>query len=462
MFSILHLVRSKTFRITLIYLCLFSVSTFGLLGFVYWSTTGAVSRQIDSTIEVEITGLAEQYNQRGMMGLLAAIERRSAAPDGSGVYLLSDARLRPLAGNLDRWPDAPIDGEGWTTFRLEASEGEGGGVNFGRGRVFQLSGGLQLLVGHDIRERSYVEGLIRETLVWSLAAILILSLAAGLIVSRILLGRVEVINRTSREIMGGDLGRRIPQRGNDDEFDQLAGNLNAMLDRIEHLLEGMRQVSDNIAHDLRSPLARLRSRLEVTLMEAPDVETCRRVMQETIVETDQLLKTFNSLLLIAQTEAGTDEGRFSEVSLDSLAADVADLYGPLAEEKGLSLNCGRLERQTLRGDRNLLFQALANLLDNAIKFSPSGSETTLSLVREGNDICFSIGDRGPGIPENVRGRVLDRFFRLESSRSTPGSGLGLSLASAVAKLHGGTLMLRDNGPGLLAQLRLPLGAKLAA
>lgn len=459
-----RLLTSKTFRLALLYLCLMSASVLALLAYIYWSTTQAVSRQIDTTIEAEIQGLAEQLNQRGMVGLIEAINRRSAAASASrGLYLLVDRASKPLAGNLSRWPDGEVSADGWMTFLVEMRDGEGGGVNIGRARVFQLRNGLHLLVGHDIRERTYVEGLIRETLSWGLGIIIGLSLLGAILMSRLILARVDTINHTSREIMAGDMSRRIPLRGSDDEFDQLATNLNAMLDQIERLIEGIKQVSDNIAHDLRSPLARLRSRLEITLMEGGGEDQMRDALNQTIGEADQLLQTFNALLSIAEAEAGAPRERFMEVDLSALVADVEEFYAPVAEEQGLSFRVLGGDASSspilLLGDRNLLFQAMANLIENAIKFSDGSGEITLALARKDQSVSLSVGDRGPGIPEEARGQVLNRFFRLESSRSTAGSGLGLSLVSAVAQLHGGKLWLGDHEPGLLATIVLPFTLK---
>ncbi len=451
------LLRSTTFRFALVYLCLFSAAVLILVVFLYWSTSGAVSRQIESTIEAEIRGLAEQYTQRGLGGLVAAIERRAAAADeGRGLYLLAGPGFEPLAGNLSGWPNAEPEPGGWITFRLEFPSKEGEGINFGRARVFDLGNGLHLLVGHDVRERTLLTNMIGETLAWALTITVALSLLGGLVMSRLLLSRIESINRTSREIMAGDLSRRIPLRGNGDEFDQLAASLNAMLEQIERLLEGMRQVSDNIAHDLRSPLARLRSRLEVTLMEPGDEERYRQALQRTIDEADRLLQTFNALLSIAQAEAGAARQDFQAVELQGLAGDVAELYEPLAEERGLTLSLVASEKAEVHGDRHLLFQALSNLVDNAVKFSEPPGAIDITLSRKADEVRLGVADRGPGIPEEAREKVKERFFRLEGSRSAPGSGLGLSLASAVARLHDGRLVLEDNAPGLRAVLRLPL------
>jgi signal transduction histidine kinase len=276
--------------------------------------------------------------------------------------------------------------------------------------------------------------------------------------ARLLLGQIEAINTTSREIMAGDMSRRIPVVGSGDEFDELSKNLNAMLDQIERLVRGLKEVSDNIAHDLRSPLARLRSRLEIALLEPADKEKYRAVLTETIAEADALLMTFNALLSIAEAEAGAARDQFVALDVDALLADVAELYEPLADAAGLAFNIEG-ERTatgaTVQGDRDQLFQAVANLVDNAIKFSSPGGAVTLSLAHAPDQLEITVADRGPGVPEDAREKVMERFYRLEESRTMPGSGLGLSLVAAVARLHGGHLALSDNQPGLRAAVCLP-------
>jgi hypothetical protein len=307
-------------------------------------------------------------------------------------------------------------------------------------------------------ERTYVEGLIRESLAWGLAVTLSLTLIGGFVLARLLLGQIEAINTTSREIMAGDMSRRIPVVGSGDEFDELSKNLNAMLDQIERLVRGLKEVSDNIAHDLRSPLARLRSRLEIALLEPADKEKYRAVLTETIVEADALLMTFNALLSIAEAEAGAARDRFVALDVDALLADVAELYEPLAEAAELAFNvegAGGATGAKVQGDRDQLFQAVANLVDNAIKFSSPGGAVTLSLAQAPGQLEVTVTDRGPGIPEDAREKVMERFYRLEESRTMPGSGLGLALVAAVARLHGGHLALSDNHPGLKAAVCLP-------
>ena len=412
-----------------------------------------MARQTDATIEAEITGLAERYRLTSLDGLVRSIrERLGRNPTGSTVYLLTDPAFRPIAGNLDRWPDATPGEDGWLSFTLEQAGLGEGAVHLARARTFVLRGGFHLLVGRDMHELTEIRALIVRTLIWGLGISVLLGVAGGFMMSRSTMRRIEAINETSREIIQGDLSRRIPTEGSDDEFDQLTKNLNTMLDQIETLMDGVRHVTDNIAHDLKTPLTRLRNRLEsLNAQDNPatsDVETA-------IAEADSLLATFNALLRIARIEAGHRMAEFGEIGLPGLMRDVIELYEPLAHERQQSINARIEEGIKIRGDRDLLFQAVANLLDNAIKYTPEKGRIDILLERDGARAKISIHDSGPGIPAGERKRVFDRFVRLESSRNTPGNGLGLSLVAAVAKLHRAEVAL-DGGGGLEATLFLPL------
>ena len=451
-----NLLQTSTFRLALVYMVLFAGSVLILLGFIYWSTVSYMAEQTDATIRAEITGLAEQYRQRGLTGLGKTIsERVERDPNGSSVYLFATPKLRPLAGNLSPWPDATPGPDGWLDFEFKDS-GTGGRVFQARARVFVLQDGLHLLVGRDTRELKATQQLITRALLWGVAITLALALLGGVAMSRGMLRRIELINQTSRDIMAGDLSQRIPIRGSGDELDQLAGNLNSMIDEIERLMDGIRHVSDNIAHDLRTPLTRLRNRLEQLQTDLEDGSPYREQVEQGITDADQLLATFAALLRIARIEAGGHTAKFKPVELAELTRDAAELYEALAEDKNLRFSAHIEDGISLDGDRDLLFQALTNLLDNAIKYTPAGGTVALELKRSGSTADIAISDSGRGIAEAERDKVVQRFYRLESSRSTPGSGLGLSLVKAVAKLHRANLLLEDNAPGLRATLRLPL------
>ena len=443
-----RLFRSSTFRLAFIYMALFSVSVLVLLGFIYWSTIAVMGRQTDVIIEAEIEGLAERYRVGGLAGLTDLIaERLSRKPAGSSIYLLANGLFEPMVGNLDRWPSVAPTPEGWLAFRLE-NQAAGGQLHQARARVFRLAGGFHLLVGRDMHDLEQAQRHIVRALVWGLAMTVVLALVGGVMMSRSMMRRLEVINETSREIMAGDLSRRIPTQGTGDDFDQLTDNLNNMLDRIELLMEDVRRVSDNIAHDLRTPLSRLRQRLELLKLPGADKEQLREQVEQTLGEADALLATFNALLRIARLESEDRRAGFSEVDLAALVADVAELYEPLAEDKQQQLLTTVKARVRVHGDRDLLFQALANLVDNAIKYTPAGGSIELSCEAGAAGARITISDNGPGIPQDARTRVFQRFFRLDTSRATAGSGLGLSLVAVVAKLHQAKVSLEDNRPGL--------------
>jgi signal transduction histidine kinase len=449
------LLRSSTFRLALVYMLLFGGSVLLLLSFIYWSTARQMSAQADGTIEAEISGLAERYRIAGLSGLVRLVgERVSRRPAGNAVYLLLDRAGRPLAGNLRSWPGEAADPDGWLDFRLRGANWEEREVHPARARVFQLSGGFRLLVGRDLVELELARSRIVRALAWGLAMTAVLGLAGGAMMSRSVLRRIELINQTSRRIMSGELGRRIPRDQSGDDFDVLAANLNLMLERIETLMEEVRRVSVNVAHDLRTPLGRLRNSLEMLRDRQPGSDS-RGQVEQAIAEADGLLATFNALLRIARIEARARRAGFDRVDVQALARDVVELYEPLAEERGQKLVLrGAASAAVVPGDRDLLFQALANLLDNAIKYTTAGGLVEISVAARPGAVELAVSDTGPGIPASERRKVFERFYRLESSRETPGNGLGLSLVEAVARLHDATIELADNRPGLRVLMRL--------
>lgn len=457
-----RLLRTNAFRLAALYMVLFAASVLALLAFIYFSTADFIEAQTEETIDAEITGLAEQYHEHGLAGLINTINDRATTERGdSTLYLLTDPQLHRVAGNLSSWPRTTPIRAGLVRFPVQLKR-KGTVIDYDAiASVFVLTGDYRLLVGRDLRDADVFHARISRTLAWAALLTLALGLVGGWFLTRNMLRRVEAVNRTSASIIQGDFSERVPLTGSGDEFDQLASNLNAMLDQIERLMIGMRQVTDNIAHDLRTPLSRLRSRLEVTLLERPDATRYADVLAETIAEADQLLGTFNALLSIAEAEAGSRRETMAVVELSEIARSVADLYEPVAEEKGLALEVAVAPTLPVRGDRHLLSQAIANLLDNALKYTPEG-KIVLSARRVGDQIRVEVADTGPGVPADRREAVFDRFVRLEGSRSTQGNGLGLSLVRAVAKLHGGDVRLEDNNPGLNAVLTLPAaGERLA-
>ena len=458
--AVTRLLRTNAFRLAALYLTIFVISVLALLAFIYWSTADFIENQTEATLGAEIAGLAEQYDQRGLSGLVQVIAERSAGERGDAMlYLITDPMSHPLAGNLSSWPDGQVIRPGWIAFPVETGRGATRQTDMARATTFTIPGGYRLLVGRDLRDANAFRQRVTRTLAWAGLLTLGLGLAGGIVMSRNMLHRVEVVSNTAAEIIHGDFSKRVPLSGSGDEFDQLATNLNAMLDQIERLMAGMRQVTDNIAHDLRTPLSRLRSRLEVTLLEKPESgrpisERYAEAIRATINEADGLLGTFNALLSIAEAESGSRRTQLAEIDLGEIARSVAELYEPFAEEKGLAFNVVADGTALVRGDRHLLAQATANPLDNALKYTDAG-KVELTVNAEADGTSLEVADSGPGIPEDRRSAVFDRFVRLEGSRSTPGNGLGLSLVRAVAQLHGGTVTLADNHPGLRAILKLP-------
>lgn len=443
----LSIFRIVAFRIVLVYVAIFAVSTAALLAFIYWNTERALDAETDQTIAAEITGLSEQYQRLGLTGLTDVLISRSARGAG-GLYLLTDKAKHPIAGNLDGWPQISKSPGDFVEFDYERHVGGVLERHRARGRTFTLTGGFQLLVARDVHERFETERLFTTALPWSIALMLVLGLVGGAFMSRNLLQRLDTINRTSREIMAGDLSRRVPVTSADDEFDTLAKNLNRMLMRIEQLMRGMRQVTDSIAHDLRSPLNRLRNRLEGALTNLDPASVEAGELEAAIVETDQLLGTFNALLLIAEAEAGLDREKMTLVDLRAIAEGVADLYEPVADERGMTLAVLPGPGPTVEGNSRLIQQALANLIDNAIKYGRPSATVHISVGETSQGASLTVADTGPGIPPDQYAHVVERFVRLEESRNSPGTGLGLSLVSAVARLHHARLELADNNPGL--------------
>jgi signal transduction histidine kinase len=459
------LFRTTAFKLTLVYLVVFSVFAAFLLGYFAWNTRRLITEQITQTVDAEITGLSEQYRLGGIRRLVLVIDARARRP-GSSLYLVTTPAGEGLAGNVGSLAEGVLNTDGWTETEYRRLDESEGARHDALVRVFQLPGGFRLLVGRDLEERERLYDVIVAAGRWSIALVIVLGLGGGFFVTRRVLKRVDAMTETTRTIMAGNFAGRLPVSGTGDELDRLAENLNAMLERIEALMRGLKEVSDNIAHDLKTPLTRLRNRSEEALRSSDGAEGLRAALEATIEESEGLIRTFNALLMIARAESGQAREGMANFDAAEIARDVAELYEPLADEKGLTLSVEATAAAPVHGNRELVSQALANLLDNAIKYvgvRPQGVNGTEAdiVVKARNDddrILLTVSDRGPGIPESDRGRAVERFVRLEQSRSEPGSGLGLSLASAVARLHGGELRLEDNHPGLHAVIALPRSA----
>jgi len=459
------LVRATAFRLTLVYLLIFALYAAALLVYFALNTGRLITEQITETVDDEIAELTEQYSIGSWRQLTTIIENRSLRP-GSSLYLVTAPSGQGIAGNVGSLAPGVIDKIGWSETVYRRLDERESAQHSALVRVTQLSGGFRLLVGRDLEERARMREIIVAAARGSVALVIVLGLAGGFFVARRVLKRFDAVTATTQRIMAGDLSGRLPVTGIGDELDRLAMNLNDMLERIEALMRGLKEVSDNIAHDLKTPLTRLRNRCEAALRTAHSENDYRGALEDMIEESDGLIRTFDALLMIARAESGQARENMTEFDAAEIARGVGELYEPLAEEKGLALRVDCPAPALMRGNRELLSQALANLVDNAIKYArpvegtdaagkQAGAEIVLAVRQEGERVLLTVSDRGPGIAEADRARAIERFVRLGQSASEPGSGLGLSLAAAVARLHGGELKLEDNAPGLRVVISLP-------
>jgi signal transduction histidine kinase len=440
--------RTSSFRLTLLYAALTGVSYLVLFGVVFWSTAYFMERQIDASVAGELTEIQANV-QGGDLQQLQEVVRALNSRSPDYFYLLQDAHGRVLAGNL---PAAePVPGvrqwPGQARHRRSAFSGI-------RGCGLIVGDGAYLFVGLSTAQLHGMENVVERAFLWGLSLAVLLAVAGGAAMSLAVLRRIEAVSQTSRDIVGGDLQQRIPDRGSGDEFDHLAVSLNAMLNRIQKLMEDLRQVSNDIAHDLRTPLTRLRQRLELAQRRGGTALETGAVLDEALRDIDSILETFGALLRIAQIEGGARKAGFAELDLGELLRTVTEVYQSSLEEKSQTLEVRIDAGLHVKGDRELLTQMFANLLENAVRHSPPHARVELAAQRRGAGIEVSIADNGPGIPPELRHKVLQRFFRLEASRSTPGNGLGLSLAEAIARLHDSELVLSDHEPGLRVNVHL--------
>lgn len=460
--------RTTTVRLTAIFIVIFVVFAVALLAFISYQSTVQIQRQQMADIDREVARLERVARNQGLRALAMSVDRLGRQP-GPGIYYLGDAQGVMVVGNVSDFPVEVLTESGTFSFRYDRQrpfDAENGDedpnppAGAALVRSVALDSGLRLIVGRDIVERRGFTAIIFQAFLWGLAGIVVLSLLAGVVTARRVLRRIDAISMTSSKIMAGDLTERVPVTRRNDEFDGLATNLNAMLDRIEKLLQGLKEVTDNVAHDLKTPLTRMRNQAEAALRDSSDDATRRQALETTIGESDKLIRTFNALLMIARAEAGAPSGALAEVDVSAVVEDMAELYVPVAEDEGIAITTAIEPGIRLRGNRELIGQALVNLFENAMKYGrPEDPGTApaigLTLRRDGQRVLIAVSDNGPGIPAADRARVLERFVRLEKSRTEPGSGLGLSLVAAVASLHGGSFQIEDNAPGVRAVMDLP-------
>ncbi len=442
--------RTTAFRLTLLSAALFALSSFVILTLVYTATAGAATRRAEAAVNEELGRIEQRYQAGGGQAANRYILQRSVG-GGEFLYLLVDETGRRISGNISGLPAGTPDGEGWINFSYDRAPVEDEqAVEAGRdarARILEVESGLRLFVGVDMEEENRFVGEALNAVLIASGLALALGIVSGAVVSRRFARRLETINAASREVMRGRLDTRAPRTFSGDDLDELSGNFNAMLDRVEHLMQRMRTAGDSIAHDLRLPLTRMRGRLESALVEAGDLAAREAALAQAIADVDELIKTFNAVLSLSRLQAGERRRAFEPIDLCELTADVVELYEPVCEDAGLEFDCDCEERLQVLGDRELLAQAIANLIDNAVKYTPGGGAVMLrGRKTSGGQVEISVTDTGPGIPADDRSRVLERFVRLEKSRSLPGVGLGLSLVHAIAEVHGASLTL-DDGPG---------------
>jgi signal transduction histidine kinase len=441
-----RILRSANFRLALVYAGLFVVSAVALFATVYVIATAAMQSDMQAVLRTEAFQLAEVHKRFGLLGLANEITRRmNFRTRGPIFYLLQGPTRQVVVGNLPGMP--PVNGvidfvqEGNDESRRNAASKLTG---FG----LTLNDGSFVLVAQDSSRLVDMQRAIERAFGWAGGLTLLLAIGGGVLLGNNFLRRIDAIGRTSRLIMGGDLAARIPTRGTNDEIDQLVVGLNTMLDRIQQLLEGVRQVSSDIAHDLRTPLGRLRQRLEDAREHATNTAEYASATEAAIAEADQLLEIFSALLRIAQLEAGAQRSAFSTVDLTSVARSVGEAYLPAAEDTQHKLALNIDDGLSMSGDRQLLAQMISNLVENALNHTPAGCTVLLAARKAGKGVEIEVADNGPGIPPEERARVFDRFYRLDRSRGTAGSGLGLALVKAIAGLHGLPIRLEERNPGL--------------
>ena len=456
----IDLFRLTSFRIIFIYIILLTLSI-GLVAFyLYWSTSRDFQMKVDNEIIQESTRLSQVYKRYKEVGLIREIQYLSKTPNPN-LYILRDSNNKFIAGNFSDtdslWNLKRLDEGGVLfSFKKKNNSGEITRKYYFRGKEFIVRNKYNLIVARDVSYENYLKDRFFNTILSTSLLIIFLGLLGGYVLSRNFLNRISAINKTSLEIMDGDLSMRLPTSSNNDELNQLSLNLNNMLDRLNKLMIGMKDVSDNIAHDLRTPLNKIRTNLEVTLMSSPDSESYRETIKEVIEDVDGVINTFNSLLAISRVESGSVSLKKEKINIKDLIEDIVDLWEPLAEEKGVVLNNECENDIYFNGNKNLLSQAISNLIDNSIKYGKEENTVNLGSKLSKESIVIWVSDTGPGIRNEDKEKVLDRFTRLDTSRNTSGTGLGLSLVNSMIKFHKGKIELLDAKPrGLIVKIQIP-------
>lgn len=460
--ALARLSRTTAVRLSLLYLVVFTAFSVFLVVLVTHDATRIMTQQIHEAIDGDVQALQERYRRAGIRGLVTALEERSRRPD-AGLFYVVDTAGNPIAGNVAEMPPGALANDDEDPHPLDYLRFDGGKEisHVALVRAFALDNGFRVLVGRDIAERERLRAVFRKAFRYVAVLMVVIAGLTWWFLSRRVLRRIDQVSAASRRIVDGDLAGRLPVTGSGDEFDRLAVGLNDMLERIGELMGGVKGVSDAIAHDLKTPLTRLRNRAEQALAADDDAPTRREALEATLEESNALIRTFEALLLISRVEAGRALGASDPVDVTLIAHEVAELYEPVAEDEGGAFTLRADGPISVRGNRELIAQALTNLVDNALKHGRRDGHAprvTLTVARRDGTAILAVADDGPGVAEADRRRIFERFTRLEASRTTPGSGLGLALVAAVARLHKGEIDVEDAEPGLRIVLRLPIAS----
>jgi signal transduction histidine kinase len=452
--------RLSTSRLAALFVVIFAAGVTLVLTAVYFLTARVLDNEVDAVINSEVNNLVDDYSRGGLLQLVATLRRRDDGWGRSGaVYLLVESNGFPIAGNLARWPTVVSRYNDWVEFEIDASEAGGIVSHPVRAQIIRLPGGRWLLVGTDILDRARLASRLRTAMFWGVGSSVLLATFFGLSYSRRIRRRVRTIAATCESIMAGDLSRRLPVEAAHDEFDALGSAVNRMLETIEQQTDMLRTTFDSAAHDLRGPLYRARVRIEESLQHEGLSDNIRETMEATLAELDRVQRTLGTLLQIAQTDGRGREVPTEDVDVAALVNELVELYQPEAGTRDVSLDYEGDPAATIRGNRQLLAQAVVNLIENAIKYVPEGGTVAASVRTTGDSVILAVADNGPGIPAADRQRILQPFVRLERDRDQVGSGLGLSLVAAVMRLHRASMELLDNGPGLIVRCVLPISAQ---
>lgn len=454
-----RLVRTTAFKLAFVYLCVFVAVSLGLIGYISSTTSRLFDRQLEVAINRELNELTSEYHAANLFKVMRTISQRAMQPDAS-VYLITDAGGNAIAGNVSELmydADRADENEPFPVRYMHLNRGAPAIAHRAMAKLAPLGGGYSLLVARDVEDRIEFSTIIKRSIRGAILVVVALALVSWIFLSRSVLRKVDAVAATARQIIAGDLSRRLPVERSGDEFDRLAESVNAMLDEINRLHDGLQQVSQNIAHDLKTPLTRVRNRLDETLRNPPPPDQLETVLTAATEECDQLIRTFEALLTIARVESHSAGVTLEPTDLSALVADIAEFYEPAAEDAGLALRSKIASNLTIMGEPNLLRTMIANLIDNSLKYgrSPEGA-VELRLSAQGSMAEILVRDFGAGVAAQDLARLTDRFVRMDAARSKPGAGLGLSMVKAIVGHHGGTLSLEDGQPGFLARIKFPL------